>query len=70
MIMFIHPIRTFNIIEMNVNVGAYKIFLNIDLDSYYKPKYIKIQIIFEELAGYETTDIEKGIKYALGFFDK
>lgn len=70
MIMFIHPIRTSNIIETNVNADAYEIFLNIDLDSYSKPENVKMQITFEELVGYETTDIEKGIKYALRFFDK
>ncbi|WP_242221599.1 hypothetical protein [Bacillus cereus group sp. BfR-BA-01380] len=62
-------IQTFNIMETNVTTDGYEVLLNIDLDSGYELENVKMQISFEELAGYETNDIHEGVKYALGFFD-
>ncbi|SFI01700.1 hypothetical protein SAMN04488574_101265 [Bacillus sp. 71mf] len=62
-------IQTFNIIETNVTTDGYEVLLNIDLDSGYELENVKMQITYEELAGYETTDIHEGVKYALGFFN-
>lgn len=63
-------IQTFNIIETSANDDGYEVLLNIDLDSGYELEDVKLKITFEELAAYETNDIQEGVKYALGFFDK
>ncbi|PGZ97472.1 hypothetical protein COE51_14350 [Bacillus pseudomycoides] len=63
-------IQTFNIIETNATPDGYEVLLDIDLDSGYELEKVKMKITFEELAGYETTDIHEGVKYALGFFNK
>jgi len=63
-------IQTFNIIETNINADGYDVILNIDLDSGYELENVKMKITFEDLAAYETNDIQEGVKYALGFFDK
>lgn len=62
-------IQTFNIIETNITTDGYEVLLNIDLDSGYELENVRMQITNEELAGYETSDIHEGVKYALGFFD-
>lgn len=61
-------IQTFNIIETNVTADGYEVLVNIDLDSGYELENVRMKISFEELAGYETNDIQEGVKYALGFF--
>ncbi|MBO9128383.1 hypothetical protein [Bacillus sp. 165] len=63
-------IQTFNIIEASVNDEGYEVLLDIDLDSGYELENVKMKITFEELEGYETDDIQEGVKYALGFFCK
>ncbi|MFP3123437.1 hypothetical protein OH784_11885 [Ectobacillus funiculus] len=62
-------IQTFNIIETSVNADGYEVLLNIDLDSGYELENVKLKITFEDLAAYETNDIQEGVKCALGFFD-
>ncbi|MGG2065881.1 hypothetical protein [Bacillus sp. S14(2024)] len=61
-------IQTFNIIQTSVTADGYEVLLNIDLDSGYELENVKMKVTFEELAGYETNDIQEGVKYALGFF--
>lgn len=63
-------IQTFNIIKTSVNADGYEVLLNIDLDSGYELENVKMKITFEDLAAYETNDIQEGVKCALGFFDK
>jgi hypothetical protein len=62
-------IQTFNIVETNVNEEGYEVLLDIDLDSGYELECVRMKISFEDLAAYETNDIQEGVKYALGFFD-
>jgi hypothetical protein len=62
-------IQTFNIVETNVNEEGYEVLLDIDLDSGYELEGVRMKISFEDLAAYETNDIQEGVKYALGFFD-
>jgi hypothetical protein len=45
------------------------VLLDINLDSGYSLTRTRLEITDEDLVGYETTEIEEGIKYALGFFD-
>jgi hypothetical protein len=40
------------------------------LDSGYSLSRTKLEISNEDLLAYETSNIEEGIKYALGFFDE
>lgn len=61
-------IQTFNIIETSVNAEGYELLLDIDLDSGYELKGVRMKISFEDLDAYETNDIQEGVKYALGFF--
>ncbi|MEH7107440.1 MULTISPECIES: hypothetical protein [Bacillaceae] len=63
-------IRTFNIIDTNVNADGYEVLLNIDLDSGYDLENVKMHITHEDLLAYETTDIHEAVKYALGFFEQ
>ncbi|NRD77899.1 hypothetical protein HPT25_10945 [Bacillus sp. BRMEA1] len=63
-------IQTFNIIETNVNAEGYEVLLNIDLDSGYELEGVRLKLSFEDLAAYETNDIQEGVKYALGFFNE
>jgi hypothetical protein len=62
-------IQTFNIVETNVNEEGYEVLLDIDLDSGYELEGVRMKISFEDLAAYETNDIQEGVKYALGFFE-
>ena len=62
-------IREFSIIETNVHSDGYEVLLNMDLDSGYELEEVKMKITFEDLAAYETDDIQEGVKYALGFFE-
>ncbi|WP_066365345.1 hypothetical protein [Neobacillus fumarioli] len=62
-------IQTFNIIDTSVNAEGYEVLLNIDLDSGYELKGVRMKISFDDLAAYETDDIHEGVKYALGFFN-
>lgn len=61
-------IQTFDIIEINSNAHGYEVLLNIDLDSGYELKNVKLNVTSEELLAYETNDIQEAVKYALGFF--
>ncbi|CAM4237381.1 hypothetical protein BAMA_05760 [Bacillus manliponensis] len=61
-------IQTFDIIEANSSADGYEVLLNIDLDSGYELKNVKLNITADELLAYETTDIHEAVKYALGFF--
>lgn len=62
-------IRTFNIIDTSADTDGYEVLLNIDLDSGYELENVKLKITMEDLAAYETKDIQEAVKYALGFFD-
>jgi hypothetical protein len=62
------PIRTFSIIDSKVDSVGYIVRLSIDLDSGYELEDVKMKITFEDLAGYETENLQEGVKYALGFF--
>lgn len=61
-------IQTFDIIEITSNTHGYEVLLNIDLDSGYELKNVKLNVTSEELLAYETNDIQEAVKYALGFF--
>lgn len=61
-------IQTFDIIEANSSEDGYEVLLNIDLDSGYELRNVKLNITADELLAYETTDIHEAVKYALGFF--
>jgi hypothetical protein len=63
-------IQTFNIINTKVTSDGYEILLDIDLDSGYELQNVKLKITSEDLLGYETDDIQEGVKCALGFFGK
>ncbi|MFS0636114.1 hypothetical protein AB1K84_09415 [Mesobacillus foraminis] len=62
-------IRTFNIIETTVQPEGFAVRLQMDLDSGYELEDVVMKISHEDLAGYETNDIQEAVKYALGFFD-
>lgn len=62
-------IRTFNILKTNVSENGYEVYLEIDLDSGYELEDVKLNITFDDLAAYETNDIQEAVKYALGFFE-
>jgi hypothetical protein len=63
-------IQTFNIINTKVTSDGYEVLLNIDLDNGYELEKVKLKITSEDLAAYETDDIQEGVKCALGFFGK
>jgi hypothetical protein len=62
------PVRDYDIIEINQTTNGYEVLLDINLDSGYSLTGTKLEITNEDLQGYETNNIEEGIKYALGFF--
>lgn len=62
------PIRDYDIIDITQTANGYEVLLDINLDSGYSLIGTKLEITNEDLEGYETYEIEEGIKYALGFF--
>jgi hypothetical protein len=62
-------IRDYDIIEISKVMNGFEVTLDINLDSGYALTRTKLEISDEDLQGYETNDIEEGIKYALGFFN-
>ena len=62
-------IREYDIIEINQTTNGYEVVLDIELDSGYSLAGTKLEVTHEDLLGYETNDIEEGIKFALGFFN-
>lgn len=62
------PIRDYDIIKITQTAIGYEVVLDINLDSGYSLTGTKLEITNEDLMGYETNDVEEGIKYALGFF--
>lgn len=62
-------IRDYDIINVKQTPLGYEVLLDINLDSGYSLTGTKLDITVEDLAGYETNDIEEGIKCALGFFE-
>jgi hypothetical protein len=63
------PIRDYDIIEITQTEIGYHVLLDINLDSGYSLSQTTLEITNEDLVGYETNDVEEGIKYALGFFN-
>lgn len=63
-------IRDYDIINVTKTPIGYEVLLDINLDSGYSLVRTKMEITNEDLEGYETTDVEEGIKYALGFFNE
>jgi hypothetical protein len=62
-------IRDYDIINVTKTPFGYEVLLDINLDSGYSLAGTKLEITNEDLEGYETNEVEEGIKYALGFFD-
>ena len=62
-------IRDYDIIDITKTTNGFEVLLDINLDSGYSLTRTKLEITNEDLLGYETKEIEEGIKYALGFFD-
>lgn len=62
-------IRDYDIISINQTTDGYEVLLDVNLDSGYSLARTKLEISNEDLTGYETNEIEEGIKYALGFFN-
>jgi hypothetical protein len=62
-------IREYDIIGINQTANGYEVVLDIELDSGYSLAGTKLEVTHEDLLGYETNDIEEGIKFALGFFN-
>lgn len=62
------PIRDYDIIEIKNSANGYEVLLDINLDSGYSLVRTTLEITHEDLEGYETDQVEEGIKYALGFF--
>jgi hypothetical protein len=62
-------IREYDIIEINQTATGYEVLLDIELDSGYSLARTKLEVTHEDLLGYETNEIEEGIKFALGFFN-
>ncbi len=62
-------IREYDIINISQTATGYKVVLDIELDSGYSLAGTKLEVTHEDLLGYETNDIEEGIKFALGFFN-
>ncbi|CAG9606509.1 hypothetical protein [Pseudoneobacillus rhizosphaerae] len=63
-------IRDYDIITITQTAVGYEVLLDINLDSGYSLTRTKLEISNEDLLAYETSNIEEGIKYALGFFDE
>lgn len=63
-------IRDYDIITITQTAEGYEVLLDINLDSGYSLSRTKLEISNEDLLAYETSNIEEGIKYALGFFDE
>jgi len=63
------PIRDYDILSITKTMNGYEVLLDINLDSGYALSSTKMEITEEDLQGYETDNVEEGIKYALGFFD-
>jgi hypothetical protein len=61
-------IRDYDIIEIKPTETGYEVTLDVNLDSGYSLSKTKLEISQEDLEGYETNEVEEGIKYALGFF--
>jgi hypothetical protein len=61
-------IRDYDIIDITKIPEGYEVLLDINLDSGYSLTRTKLAITNEDLLGYDTNDIEQGIKFALGFF--
>jgi hypothetical protein len=62
-------IREYDIIDISQTATGYEVVLDIELDSGYSLAGTKLEVTQEDLLGYETNDIEEGIKFALGFFN-
>ena len=63
-------IRDYDIINVEKTAIGFEVLIDINLDSGYSLTGTRLEITNEDLAGYETNDIEEGIKYALGFFSE
>ncbi|MGG3561879.1 hypothetical protein ABES03_09765 [Neobacillus rhizosphaerae] len=63
-------IRDYDIIDITSTAAGYEVLLDINLDSGYSLSRTKLEITHEDLQGYETNEVEEGIKYALGFFEQ
>jgi hypothetical protein len=63
-------IRDYDIITITQTSDGYEVLLDINLDSGYSLTRTKLEISNEDLLAYETSNIEEGIKYALGFFNE
>jgi hypothetical protein len=63
-------IRDYDILNITQTAEGYEVLLDINLDSGYALTRTKLDISNEDLQAYETSNIEEGIKYALGFFDE
>ncbi|HYK71801.1 MAG TPA: hypothetical protein VEV44_01550 [Pseudoneobacillus sp.] len=63
-------ILDYDIIDITSTANGYEVLLDINLDSGYSLTRTKLEISHEDLLAYETSEIEDGIKYALGFFDE
>jgi hypothetical protein len=63
-------IRDYDILEITATEMGYDVLLNINLDSGYSLLNTKMEISHDDLTAYETSDLEEGIKFALGFFDE
>lgn len=61
-------IRDYDIVEVSKTTNGFEVLLDINLDSGYSLTGTRLEITNEDLVGYETNDIEEGIKFALGFF--
>jgi hypothetical protein len=61
-------IRDYDIIDITKIPEGYEVLLDVNLDSGYSLTRTKLVITSEDLLGYETNEIEQGIKFALGFF--
>ncbi len=64
------PILDYDIIEIKNTATGFEVLLDINLDSGYSLSRTTLEITHDDLQGYDTNEIEEGIKYALGFFGK
>ncbi|WP_246943573.1 hypothetical protein [Bacillus pinisoli] len=63
-------IRDYDIIDITATETGYEVTLDVNLDSGYSLSRTKLELSKEDLEGYETSEVEEGIKYALGFFSE
>ncbi len=63
-------IRDYDIITIIPTPLGYEALLDINLDSGYSLSGTRMEITHEDLAGYETNDVEQAVKCALGFFEQ